>query len=963
VSGTGVRVICPQCATPFAAELSPGGLCPSCLLSLGLGAGADREADSFANAVGPASVSGAATARLPSRGESLDEVPPASIGPYRLVRLLGEGGMGSVYLAEQTGPLERQVAVKVIKLGMDTREVVARFEAERQVLALMSHPCIAKVLEAGSTERGRPYFVMELVDGPRLTEYCDRKRSDVHERLELFLRVCGAVQHAHQKGIIHRDIKPSNVLVEERDGEPTPKVIDFGVAKATGPGLPEHTLLTRRGAWIGTPVYMSPEAASGGTFEVDSRTDIYALGVLLYELLAGALPFDPTRFDGATEEEVRHILREEEPLPPSQRLADSGETADEVARCRRTDPAALRRRLRGDLDWIVLRALEKDRSRRYSSVSELSADLRRHLQNRPVTAGPPGVVYRLGKLVRRHKLAVTAAVLVVFALLLGIVGTSLGLLRARTAERTARQQARTAEEVSDFLVGLFEVSDPGEARGNTITAREILDDGAERIDEELQGEPGVRARLLRTMGTVYRKLGLYDEASSLLEDSVEIQETRSDGDPAELARSLRDLGTLEVELGRFDQARVLLERSLETLRGAPGVDEAGLATTLKELAVLDYRKGALDRAESLYRESMELARRVLGPEDPLVAWDLNDLGNIARDRGDYPEAEELFMRSLAIHEMVYGPDHPYVANNLNNLANSYQYRGLYERALPLRERAQAIYRKVLGPDHRLSAMGLTNQAVLHQRLGHYGRAEELFRTALEDRERVLGPDHPDVAVSLYQLANLYRDQGLYERAGPLYRRAMKVGERAFGAHHRRMGAILQNVAAFYRASGDVTRAETLLRRALSIFDETERPGSSLRGAALSDLAGVLVRQEELDEAEGLYQRALRIQRALVERQVENRQAREELAASLVGFGRLRSLRGDDDGARQAWNEATELMEPVVGSSEAVDFRNVYATALLELGRTEEARPIVEGLLATGWRDPDLLRLGGRRGLI
>ncbi len=832
------------------------------------------------------------------------------------------------------------------------------------MLAMMSHPFIAKVFEAGSTERGRPYFVMEYVDGARITEYCDRERLTVRQRLELFLQVASAVQHAHQKGIIHRDLKPSNVLVEIQDGEATPKVIDFGVAKATGPGLPERTLLTRRGAWLGTPAYMSPEAAGSAALDADSRTDIYALGVLLYELLGGCLPFDPDRLLRAGDGELRRILREEEPPPPSQRSsALDADGAEEIAARRGTDAATLRKRLRGDLDWIVMRAMEKDRARRYASASELAADVQRHLDGRPVAAGPPSAAYRLGKLVRRHRLAVAAAAAVVLTLLLGIVGTTLGLLQARAAERAARQEARTAQEVSDFLVGLFQVSDPGEARGNTITAREILDRGAERIRKELAQEPGVRARLLGTMGTVYRKLGLYDDAAPLLEESLRVEESRPGVETAELAGALRDLGTLEVERGKFDRGRQHLERALAILEESPGSDPGARAQTLKELAVLDYREGDLDRAEPLYRQSLELARRALGPEDPLVAWDLNDLGNIARDRENYPEAENLLRQSMAIHEKLYGPVHPYVANNLNNLANAYHTQGDYERALPLRRRAQAIYEKVLGPDHPLVEIGLTNLAVLYQDLGHYEQAERLYRQTLAAREKVLGPDHPQVAVSLYHLASSYLDEGRYEQAEPLYERALAVGEKALGPESSTVGVILGSFAGLYRATGDETRSEALLRRALAILETNLRPGHSRISAAREALAELCARQGRFEEAEALFRQALATQRDLHARDPESRRWRADLAAGLVGLGELREAQGESGPAREAWQEAAELMAPVVAASDAPGFLRVEALALLHLRRAEEARPVVEKLLATGRRDPDLERLARREDVV
>lgn len=936
---------CPECGTRLRSGTGDGGPCPRCLLELGL--------EEAGEATGPETEGVGMEVGLPD--------DPDAIGPYRILRVLGEGGMGTVYLAEQRRPIRRRVAVKVIKLGMDTREVVARFESERQMLAIMSHPGIARVFEAGATEHGRPYFVMEHVEGDRITDYCDRERLTVRQRVELFVQVCGAVQHAHQKGVIHRDLKPSNVLVEVRDGQPTPKVIDFGVAKATGPGVPDRTLLTRRGVWIGTPAYMSPEAAESADPAVDSRTDIYALGVLLYELLSGALPFDRDRLLRASNDEVRRILREEEPPPPSRRLADA--SADAVAARRGTEPAALRKRLRGDLDWIVLRAMAKERDRRYASVSELAEDLRRHLRHEPVSAGPPGTVYRVGKLVRRHRLAVAATCAVFLTLLLGIVGTTTGLLRAREAEQTARQEARTARAVSDFLVDLFEVSDPGEARGNTVTAREILDDGVRSVREELQEEPRVRARLLGTMGTVYRKLGLYDEAAALLEDALRTQESRPDAEPAAVAGILQELGTLAVERGRFDRAEELLERALESHRRAPEVDEAARARTLKELGVLHYRKGDLEHAETLYRESLEIARRVLGPEHPLVAWNLNDLGNIARDREDYDRAEDLFRRSLAIHEAAFGPEHPYVANNLNNLANAYQYQGLYERALPLRRRAQRLYETILGPEHRLFAIGLTNQAVLHHRLGQYDRAEELYRRGLDVRERRLGPGHPDVAVSLYQLADLYRDQGLSERAEPLYERALRLGEESMGEGHHRLAAILVHFAHHRRATGDPQGAEALLRQALGILEATLPPRHSRIAAARASLGDVLAHQGHHEEAEELHRQALSVRRERHARHPDDRMARADLAASLLGLGRLHRLRGDRDAAHRTWSEAAELLEPLVAASDAVDFLRLDALALLRLGRADEARPLVDRLRALGRHDPEILRLAERHGLV
>ncbi len=446
---------------------------------------------------------------------------PSQIGPYRIIELLGQGGMGAVYLAEQTHPFRRRVALKVIKPGMDSDQVIARFETERQALALMNHPNVERVLDAGTTDEGRPYFVMEHVAGIPITEYCDRHTLNTAERLKLFLSVCGAVQHAHQKGIIHRDLKPSNVLVGLQDDIPVPKVIDFGVAKAVEQRLTERTLFTAFGQLVGTPEYMSPEQAEMSTLDIDTRSDIYSLGVLLYELLVGALPFERKALRRAAAREVKRIISSEDPVTPSTRLSSLGDAMAVVARNRRTDSAAPRRQLRGDLDWITMKALEKDRTRRYGTASELGDDIERYLSSQPVIAGPPTAAYRLRKFVRRNRGPVVAAAIVLVALVVGLAASSALYLRAERERQRADTQMRIAKRVSEFLTGLFEVSNPAEGLGREVTARELLDKGASSIDS-LKDQPIAQATLMDTMGHVYFTLGLYDRAASLLEDAIKI---------------------------------------------------------------------------------------------------------------------------------------------------------------------------------------------------------------------------------------------------------------------------------------------------------------------------------------------------------------------------------------------------------------------------------------------------------
>ena len=447
------------------------------------------------------------------------------IGRYKLLQQIGEGGCGVVYLAEQEEPVRRRVALKVIKLGMDTKSVIARFEAERQALALMDHPNIAKVLDAGATETGRPYFVMELVRGIRITEYCDQNKLATEERLKLFVQVCHAIPHAHQKGIIHRDIKPSNILVTLHDGVPVPKVIDFGIAKAAQGRLTDHTLFTAFEQFIGTPAYMSPEQAEMSGLDIDTRCDIYALGVLLYELLTGQTPLYARELLASGLDKMRHMIREEEPPVPSTRLstmlnADLTSTASQ----RRTDAPKLIHLLRGDLDWIVMKALEKDRTRRYETASSLAMDVQRHLENEPVVASPPSSIYRFQKLVRRNKIIFAAAGAVVFALVIGL-GLSLCLF---VRERQARQRAVEAEKAQAQLrLDAEEAALIGHklTQAGLLISREQLDE-AERIVSEVHHPAAIS--ILNVLGMIHARRGELAAASSNYMRAVEMNPTDHD---------------------------------------------------------------------------------------------------------------------------------------------------------------------------------------------------------------------------------------------------------------------------------------------------------------------------------------------------------------------------------------------------------------------------------------------------
>jgi len=763
------------------------------------------------------------------------------MGPYRLLRRIAEGGMGEVFEAEQLEPLRRRVALKIVKRGLDTREFVARFESERQALALMDHPCIARVYDAGASARGRPYFAMEYVEGVPVTDYCDANRLDLRHRLELFIQICEGVQHAHQKAIIHRDLKPSNVLVSEVDGKPIPKIIDFGVAKAMDQTLTDLTMQTSLGQLLGTPAYMSPEQADLDGKGVDTRTDVYALGVLLYELLVGERPFTQQEFQNAGLQEVLRKIREDEPPRPSARLTTMAASLDGIARARGCEPAAMRRRLRGDLDWITMKALEKDRTRRYESASDLAADIRRHLQDQPVQAGPPSTAYLLRKFVKRHRTGVAAGAVVAIAIVLGIAGTAVGLVRAVRAERTATLEAATATQVSDFLVELFEVSDPDRSRGNTITAREILDSGAARVADELADQPQTQARLMSTIGKVYRNLGLYEDAGPLLRTALDLRRRVLGADDPSVAASLIELADLEVLLARYDQAEVLLQEAMAAMEHRPDADRLALAASITDLASVYRRQGRYDASRPLYERARDLRVAALGADHPEVAGSLNSLAILAWNDGDYAAAEDLYRQALAIWENAYGEDHADVAKGLNNLGLLYHQMERVAEAEACYRRAIAIYEKVLGPDHPRLGTAVNNLALLDQFRGRNDEAVTLYRRALAIRENAVGPDHPDVAQTLNNLANVFRDQGDYDQAEPLYRRALAIREKTLGEDHQDVAWSKRDLGLLISRRGDPATALPYFESALATFAKAHGPDHPEMAAILEDYADALRR--------------------------------------------------------------------------------------------------------------------------
>jgi serine/threonine protein kinase len=660
------------------------------------------------------------TITLSSTGETA-----RTIGSYHLLQKIGEGGMGEVWVAEQHKPIHRRVALKLIKAGMDTRQVIARFESERQALALMDHPAIAKVFDAGETSDGRPYFVMEYVQGIPITAHCDKNRLTTKERVELFKDICEGVQHAHQKAIIHRDLKPSNILIAFHNGKALPKIIDFGVAKATAQSLTERTMYTERGMLIGTPEYMSPEQAEMSGQDIDTRTDVYSLGVILYELLVGALPFDPKELRRSGFDEIRRKIREEDPPKPSTKLSTMGDESTAQALNRRTERPALIRQIRGDLDWITMKALEKDRTRRYGSPWELAADIDRYLHHQPIVARPPSTVYKAKKFFRRHRAGVGVAAALVVLLVAFSAMTAIQASRIARERDRANQEAETSRQVSDFLVNLFKVSDPSEARGNSITAREILDKGANQIFEAMKDQPAVHARLMATMGEVFTDLGLYKQSEPLLKKAVEIQRRfMGDGDP-------------------------------ETLQ------------SIHKLANLYWYLNKTKDAEPLYLEVVEARRRVLGDEHIDTLKANYDLASLYIIQGFLDKAEELTFRTLNIQRRILGNEHPDTIDTIHNLSSIYYRMERYRDALPLNEEVYRNDCRHLGENHPDAILSLFNLASIHEALGDDVQAEKEYVKAIEISRRVLGDEHPTTLSRIPSLIHLYLKQGRNDKANEL----------------------------------------------------------------------------------------------------------------------------------------------------------------------------------------------------
>jgi serine/threonine protein kinase len=649
----------------------------------------------------------------PASLDTIAEKPGGRIDKYKLLSVLGEGGMGIVYLAQQEEPIRRQVALKVIKPGMDSKRVIARFEVEEQALALMQHAHIAGVYDVGMTLTGRSYFVMEYVKGMPITDYCDDRRLTIKDRLGLFLQVCRAVQHAHQKGIIHRDIKPSNILVSVENDRPTPKIIDFGVAKAIGRPLTDRTVFTEDSHLLGTPEYMSPEQADMATEDIDTRSDVYSLGVLLYVLLTGVLPFDAEALRESGIEKIRKTIRETDPKTPSTRLTNLGEEAAKVAEMRGTEISKLARNLKKELEWIPLKAMRKDRSERYRSASELADDIENYLNGAPLIAGPPTTLYRLNKSVRRHKalMAGTLAVLIV-----SIVGT---IISAGLAIGQARARA-DAEAIATFLKGgVLEAIKNVESYEVTIS--DVFDTISVNIEGKFADQPLVEASLRNTLGWTYHNLSEWDKAERHLERSLQLYEDQFGEDHPRTIELMHNLGWVYSAHNREEDAHRLWSKALAIVRRKGG-EEGALNNAL---GCLCSRMGKHKEAERLFLES-------LGgdwSDDVTVGYAGGNLARVYLHQGRYDEAEQLFLKMPGITKAEQ--EDPGKLQYTTTLAELYQKQGREDDAQELYKINLERQRERLGDRHIHTRRTMTFLAQLYKAQGNYEAAEPLLREALE----------------------------------------------------------------------------------------------------------------------------------------------------------------------------------------------------------------------------------------
>lgn len=860
-----------------------------------------------------------------------DHAPP-QIGVWRILREIGRGGMGVVYLAERAGAdFDQQVALKVIRRGVDSEQALERFRRERQILARFRHPAIAALIDGGVSADGRPYFAMEYVDGQPITEHADRARATIVERLRLVAAAATAVQYAHANLVVHRDLKPSNILVTA-GGEV--KLLDFGIAQIlTGDGSPARSDLTLTGERAMTVDYASPEQIRGDA--ATTATDIYALGLVLYELLCGRRAHAST--SASLHDRERAVL-DRDVIDPSRALTTvvAGEVSepalsgDDIASRRGMTVDRLRRRLSGDLDTIVRTALNRDPARRYASVEGLTRDIERHLAGLPIAARPDSTTYRMGKFVARHRIGVAVTALV--ALLL-VAATVVTFRQATIADR----EARKAREVSAFLTSIFTISDPSEARGAAVTAREILDRGAQRIETDLGNQPELQADMYAIVGDVYRNLGLIEPSGVLLKRALERTRAMYGTDDARTAEATERWARWLWDHGDYREAEQMLRETLAWQRRRLGSRSPAVSQTLSTLAAVAAEDGKSEESLALHREALALDQALHGERHESVVTDLSNIATALQRLNRFDEAEALSRQSLQLRREMLGPDHPNVALSLNALGVILNRKGDSTAATPVLEQALALQRQIFGPNHPEIAQTLDNLALAQEHTGRLKEAAATARQALAVRRASADPNHPDFAISLNNFATISYRLGAYAEAEEALRSAITLWKRTLGPEHRSVGTAINNLGTVLRERGDLVAAEPILREALQLRRKIGGNESPDVAVSLKNLGLLLIDAERFVEADTVVRQAVDLSRRVFPA------GHPRQAEMLIALGRLRLETGQAAAAESPLREALEIRVVKVGanSAQTAETRMYLGACLLRLGRPDDGRALLE----------------------